>query len=98
MSRFTIPRDVYFGEGTVEELKNLKVRANSLRHNSDWFKAIENQFLTDVAEMMVKACLMRQETRGAHCRDDFPNEDDYWHKNIVIKKSGEEMTLHTSET
>lgn len=24
MSRFTIPRDVYFGEGTVEELKNLK--------------------------------------------------------------------------
>ncbi|WBW96599.1 iron-containing alcohol dehydrogenase [Oceanirhabdus sp. W0125-5] len=24
MARFTIPRDVYFGEGTIEELKNLK--------------------------------------------------------------------------
>ncbi len=24
MSRFTIPRDVYFGQGTIEELKNLK--------------------------------------------------------------------------
>lgn len=81
-----------------KELKNLKVRANSLRHNSEWFKAIENQFLTDAAEMMVKACLMRQETRGAHCRDDFPNEDDYWRRNIVIKKIGGEMALHTSET
>ena len=77
------------------ELQNLKVRASSLRHNSDWFKTIENHFLTDVAEMMVKACLMRQETRGAHCRDDFPNEDDNWLKNIVIQKSGDEITLHT---
>ena len=24
MSRFTIPRDTYFGQGTIEELKNLE--------------------------------------------------------------------------
>lgn len=24
MARFTIPRDIYFGNGTIEELKNLK--------------------------------------------------------------------------
>ena len=24
MARFTLPRDIYFGKGTLEELKNLK--------------------------------------------------------------------------
>ena len=40
MARFTIPRDVYFGQGTVEELKNLKgekavivIGGNSVKNN-----------------------------------------------------------------
>jgi fumarate reductase (CoM/CoB) subunit A len=79
--------------GIRKELGNVKVRSKSLRHNTDWVEAIENQFLVDVAEMVTRASLMRQETRGAHCRDDFPQENDQWRKSVLIKRSGEEMTL-----
>ncbi len=30
MARFTIPRDVYFGQGTIEELKNLQGKKATL--------------------------------------------------------------------
>jgi len=79
-----------------KELGNIKVRSKSLRHNTDWIEAIENQFLVDVAEMVTRASLMRQESRGAHYRDDYPQEDDRWRKNILISRNGEEMVLSTS--
>lgn len=82
--------------GLRKELQNLKVRSSNPRYNSDWIEVIEDHFLIDVAEMVAKASLMRRETRGAHCRDDFPEEDNNWRKNIVIKKNGEEMVLSTS--
>ena len=30
MARFTLPRDVYFGQGTLEELKNLGMSREEL--------------------------------------------------------------------
>ena len=30
MARFTLPRDIYHGEGALEELKNLKGKRQSL--------------------------------------------------------------------
>ena len=31
MARFTLPRDIYFGKGTLEELKNLKGEKGNCR-------------------------------------------------------------------
>jgi succinate dehydrogenase/fumarate reductase flavoprotein subunit len=52
-----------------------------------------------VCEAIIKSALMRQESRGAHFRSDFPNTDnEKWMKNIYCKKNEEsEMLLYTGE-
>ena len=47
-----------------------------------------------VGEMITRSALMRQESRGAHFREDFPKTDDQnWKGNIFLKKSEGGMTL-----
>lgn len=53
---------------------------------------LENAFL--VAEMILRGALMREESRGAHFRADFPQADDArWMGSIFIRKSEEGMQL-----
>jgi len=45
-------------------------------------------------EAVIRSALMRQESRGAHYRSDFPNlDDEKWNVNIYCRKEGEEMAL-----
>jgi succinate dehydrogenase / fumarate reductase, flavoprotein subunit len=47
-----------------------------------------------VCEAVLRSALMRQETRGAHYRSDFPERDDSkWKVNIHCIKRGEEMVM-----
>jgi succinate dehydrogenase/fumarate reductase flavoprotein subunit len=47
-----------------------------------------------VSEMVCRAALMRQESRGSHFRKDYPHENnDEWLQNINIIRHGEEMRL-----
>ncbi|HXW11326.1 MAG TPA: hypothetical protein VD694_01100 [Nitrososphaeraceae archaeon] len=50
-----------------------------------------------MCEVILRSALMREESRGAHFRSDFPNRDDKkWMANIYSskrKKRGEEMVL-----
>lgn len=53
---------------------------------------VENALL--VGEMIVRSALVREESRGAHFRRDFPKTDDeYWKGNIFLKKSEEAMDI-----
>ncbi|HZC21209.1 MAG TPA: FAD-binding protein [Nitrososphaeraceae archaeon] len=45
-------------------------------------------------EAIIRCALIRQESRGAHYRSDFPKlDDEKWKVNIFCRKEGDEMTI-----
>ena len=47
-----------------------------------------------VCEAIIRSALMRQESRGAHYRSDFPQlDDEKWKVNIYCRAEGKEMVL-----
>jgi succinate dehydrogenase / fumarate reductase flavoprotein subunit len=80
-------------ETAVAELDKLKhevaqVKApGAAQYNPGWHEAIALGSLMITAESVTRAALMREESRGAHTRVDFPGESDEWVKvNVVVKK------------
>jgi succinate dehydrogenase / fumarate reductase flavoprotein subunit len=78
----------------VDGLEKLKVRAKNVKahgasqYNPGWHAAIDINNLLLASEIVTKAALMRQESRGAHTRLDYPGERDEWLKyNVIIRKS-----------
>ena len=69
---------------TVRRLKdeyrhNLGIDDRGRRFNTDLFEAWELGCLLDIAEVTALSALARQESRGAHSREDFPQRDDeHW--------------------
>jgi fumarate reductase (CoM/CoB) subunit A len=76
------------------DLPRLYVTNKHTRYNREWIEALEIENLVTVAEMVAKAAFMREESRGAHFRKDFPKTDNQnWFANIVIKQEKGEMTF-----
>jgi succinate dehydrogenase / fumarate reductase flavoprotein subunit len=47
---------------------------------------------------VARAGLLREESRGAHTRNDFPGEREDWQKvNVVVKKGAEGMEVRKVE-
>ena len=58
--------------------------------------ALELQNLLVVGEMVAQAGLARKESRGAHYRLEYPEQDDVnWLKAITLKKVNGNMVLDT---
>jgi succinate dehydrogenase / fumarate reductase flavoprotein subunit len=56
-------------------------------YNAGWHTALDLHNMLTVSEIVTRAALERQESRGAHFRDDFPNKDEQCGKfNIVARK------------
>ncbi len=63
-------------DGLHERYREVRVTDKGKLYNTDLMEAVELGFLLDNAEPLVAAALARQESRGAHWRDDFPARDD----------------------
>ena len=76
----------------LDELENrakLSSPGGGMKYNPGWHQALEIGAMIDVSRMCALAALKREESRGAHTRDDFPEADNsHWGKiNSVIKLS-----------
>jgi fumarate reductase flavoprotein subunit len=67
----------------VEQLRRVRARYadlaiedQSLTFNTERVSALELGFMLDVAEAIITSALKREESRGAHQRNDFPKRDD----------------------
>lgn len=70
------------------------VASQARRYNYDWVEGLEIQKMLDAAEMMAAAALSRTESRGAHYRTDFPNEDNVnWMRETVIQDVAGELKV-----
>jgi succinate dehydrogenase / fumarate reductase flavoprotein subunit len=58
------------------------------RFNTDLLETLELESLLHLAETIVVSALARQESRGAHYREDFPERDDtQWLKHTLVQKT-----------
>jgi L-aspartate oxidase len=66
----------------IDDLASLNVSSSGLLPNT---KNWETSNLHTVATAISLAALTREETRGSHWREDFPEANDSWLKRVLIK-------------
>ena len=77
-------------EKLKERYKKISLDDKGLRFNSDLHNAIELEGMIDLAEIITKGALNREESRGSHFRLDFPKRDDQkWLKHTMAFYSDE---------
>jgi succinate dehydrogenase / fumarate reductase flavoprotein subunit len=74
-----------------ERFRRVQIDDKDKRFNQELIEAWEVGCLLDLAEVTTVSALARQESRGAHSRDDFPERDDNnWLKHsLVYRRDGE---------
>ena len=71
-----------------QRYQRVRVQDRSRVFNTDLVETLELGFLLDTAEVTVASALARQESRGAHFREDFPQrEDQNWLKHTLAYRT-----------
>lgn len=74
----------------IEELRQryhqLSLRSDCLRYCQELVTMMEFEYMLDIAEVITRGALAREETRGSHFRLDFPHRDDQnWLKHTIAE-------------
>jgi succinate dehydrogenase / fumarate reductase flavoprotein subunit len=84
----------------LDEIEKYKARAQNVTveggraYNPGWHVALDIHNMLTVSEACAKAALTRQESRGGHTRDDFPQTDPEWGKiNLIVSKRDGKVSL-----
>ena len=71
------------------EISALRVKAGgSLAYHPALLEALDVRWMLPVAKMVCLAALEREESRGFHFREDFPEEVDSWMRHTVVRDDG----------
>jgi succinate dehydrogenase / fumarate reductase flavoprotein subunit/fumarate reductase flavoprotein subunit len=90
-------------EVAVPALQQMRKRAENLTgsggtiFNAKWNEAINVTNLLTVAEMIARSALLRTESRGAHYRQDFPEQSTDWLRNTHILPQNDDMKFWTTD-
>ncbi|MBT8344780.1 MAG: succinate dehydrogenase flavoprotein subunit [Desulfofustis sp.] len=105
MEKIGIYRNEKDMAAAVEEIKELRERYVTVRvqdttkqFNTDLLELIELGNLLDLSLITAESALKRQESRGAHSREDYPErDDDNWLKHTLAYLEGNEVRLDFKE-
>jgi succinate dehydrogenase / fumarate reductase flavoprotein subunit len=75
-NRESLEKQIEILKSLRERFKNIRIDDRSAVHNTDLQEAIELGHMLDYSMFIVKGALAREESRGAHFREDFPKRDD----------------------
>ena len=75
-------------EGVERFLAQLEEISSASEGVAGWF-GFKLRTMLDVCSLVARAALLREESRGAHMRSDYPEEDSGYEKHLVFKKGME---------
>ena len=81
-----------------ESLNNITIADKNLMFNQTIIGVLELEYQLILAEVVGRAALMREESRGAHYRVDYPKRDDQkWLNHIVVKMDKQKELIFRTE-
>ena len=101
MEKVGIYRNAQDMQAAVDQIQNLLERYQQVRvqdsgraFNTDLLELIELRNLLDLSLLTAASALNRQESRGAHSREDFPDrDDDKWLKHSLAYLDGDTVRI-----
>ena len=83
-----------------ERFKHISVKDKGRVYNSNLMHTIETGNLLELAEVLLTAALVREESRGGHARRDFTTRDDekFLKHTLVTKKDGKPVLSYKPVT
>jgi succinate dehydrogenase / fumarate reductase flavoprotein subunit len=82
--------DLHTALAKINDLRQRAARVKiggNIQYNPGWHLALDLKNMLDVSEAVTRAALMRQESRGAHTREDYPDSVDEWgHVNVIVRQ------------
>ena len=100
--RVGIVRDGAKLKRALDEIAALQTRADSMScvggraFNLTWQQALDMRNMLAASELIARSALAREDSRGAHYREDFPNTDNAnWLKNIYLARNGDGSKMWT---
>jgi succinate dehydrogenase / fumarate reductase, flavoprotein subunit len=87
-------------KAALAELEKLRARAANVSaeggaaYNPGWHLALDLRNILLIADCVAQAALERQESRGGHTRDDFPEMSPEWRKvNLICSLEGDRVAI-----